>query len=396
MATLYDGNGNPIAVDGGGGTVNITVRQGATSKTINTALKGYTVSNDPVGVYGVSSIEQSAVIEEARLAWMTEYAGDTRKIPLIIWTDPHAKKGAFVGPITQIGATQNLDEMSALIGLGDNIPVHEEMADTLYSSELESYRNATVAVPENKKIHIIGNHDTQEGTASVHADIAWLGPYFNNSNFGDGNTKYDKYGNEVMYDGQYNVKYVSMGDWYKQSGDQWSWYYIGPDSLDYIIHELEKDDGYDIVILSHVPILGQTGTITRWTADTDTEGGGTAGETSEGAIGAFATNTTLDAMIEARKQHTSGSVQDSYGNTHTYDFTGTHSNVLCSLHGHSHADLYSFAQGTVNAIVFDGMLKNYRPFYFVLIDRVNNQLVAYKVRNTPDYTRYTIPLSPQA
>lgn len=398
MSTLYDGSGNIINVNGGSGTINITVRQGTSSKTVNTVLKGYEISSDPVTNYGVDSTSYSAVIEEARLAWMTEYAGDVNKIPLIIWTDPHAKRAALTGAFTQIGATQNFDEMSALIGLGDNIPNYEAMTTDLASSNLEAYRHSTIAIPESKKIHIIGNHDTYESQGVRHQDVAWINPYFNNSQFGDGNIKFGKYGSEVLYDGQYNVKYISIGNWVWESElGSWSNYYIDKESLDDIIFNMSKDDGYDIVILSHVPILDYSGTVTRWTADAEgTEGGGTEGATSIGVLSSiFAQNAPLDALIEGRKQHTSGTILDSYGNTHTFDFSNTHSNVICSLHGHSHADLYSFAQGTVNSIVFDGTTQSYAPFYFVLIDRVNDQLVAYKVRKTPNYNRYVIPLSPQ-
>lgn len=391
MATLYDGTGNPITVDGGGGgTINITIRQGSQSKTVNTALKGYVISNDPVSNYGVDSAAYSAVIEEARLAWMTEYAGDTKKIPLIIWTDPHAKRAALTGAFTQIGATQNFDEMSALIGLGDNIPNYGAMSSTLASSDLEAYKGSTIAIPETKKIHAIGNHDTYEDQGVRHPDLAWLGPYFNNSQFGDGGIKFDKYSNEVLYDGQYNVKYLLIGDWeWNSELGSWANYYIGKESLDSIISEMSKDDGYDIVILSHVPILDNSGTITRWSED-----GGEIGATSTGVFSSvFAQNAPLDAMIEARKQHTSGTVYDSYGNVHSFDFSNTHSDVICALHGHTHADLYSFAQGTVNSISFDGTLQSYAPFFFVLIDRVNDELIVYKVRKTPNFNRYVIPLT---
>ncbi len=101
-----------------------------------------------------------------------------------------------------------------------------------------------------------------------------------------------------------------------------------------------------------------------------------------------------DALFNARKNKTSGTVTDSEGVDHTFDFSGCTTDILCGLHGHTHIDAYNYVGGTETGLMnvsfdwFDG-----NTVHFVLIDRVNKKLNVWKVEGDAlTCTNYQIPL----
>ena len=128
----------------------------------------------------------------------------------------------------------------------------------------------------------------------------------------------------------------------------------------FLIDEMSKNDGYDIVLLGHTNV----GIYQEFTGQ----------------------------LAKARYEKASGSFTDRLGVTHTYDFTGCENDLLVCLHGHSHTDGYDYNQ-TVLSQCFKNYYDSTRPIFFAIVDRANRQLKVWKVMNTPTYEVYTRPFA---
>lgn len=129
--------------------------------------------------------------------------------------------------------------------------------------------------------------------------------------------------------------------------------YINTEVADWLITELSRNDGYDIVGLIHEP---------QWL-------------TYKHRDDANYTTSTDDASVFnlflARKNHQSGIFVDDENVSHSYDFTNTENDVLCMLSGHVHSEIYSDQDGlTVYAQDWAG--NNKYGGTFGLLDRDNN------------------------
>lgn len=317
----------------------------------------------------------AAVIEEAKNAWLTEANGDINKIPLLIHTDQHSN---FNQPLWDfISEIVDWYDVGKVINLGDT--VNSYGGDLLSDSGLESYVESMAGVPYSKRIEIFGNHDTwgsnEDGTGRF-TPQNYLHKYFRNIYA----RRFDNHGNFVTYDDNYNVKYVVVSGYaYDSELGGYSHYVIPSASIDRIISELEKADGYDVVILSHVPLGTATTTVYNPTDGTTTETG----------VGGVNYKLLTD-LWSGRKAKTSGSVTDEYGVSHDFDFTVCDGELLCGLHGHMHDDGYYYI-GELLDVYFDAYYISPKAFYFVLIDRANRRLNVWKVDDTPQYQNYQIP-----
>lgn len=78
-------------------------------------------------------------------------------------------------------------------------------------------------------------------------------------------------------------------------------------------------------------------------------------------------------------------------------FSACTTDILCGLHGHTHIDAYNYAGGEENGLLnvtFDWFANS--TFFFVLIDRENEQLDVWKISeddSTPQYNNYQIPFN---
>lgn len=319
------------------------------------------VTNDaPFTQSGVNA-DFAAVIEEAKNAWMLEANGDTDKIPLIIHTDQHGYLTA--SPLfTYISEIVSWYEISKVVNLGDTANVWID-ADTEHPltecTALEDYLIAMKNVPYSKRIEIFGNHDTWDDTSGTRVGATpqnYLHKYFKNIYA----RRKDNYGSFVVTDDNYNVKYLTVSGFaYDSELGGYSHYVIPSDSIDWIISELEKADGYDVVILSHVPL-------------------------------SHVNAVSLNDLWSARRAKTSGSVTDEYGISHAFDFTACDGELLCGLHGHNHEDGHEYI-GELLDVWFDALYIAPNAFHFVLVDRANRQLNVWKVDNTPQFENYQIP-----
>ena len=327
----------------------------------------------------------TGTMKKAISEWMIAYKGDTRKIPVIIHTDQHGRLNTASKPIfTALGNLIPWYDVSKIMNLGDCVGDHWEDADTknpfLSCSNLETMMECLANIPISKRLDVFGNHDTwyhdANGNDVVVPDQARLSQYFRNIFARNPNSNQQGY--FVDYDNKYNVKYVVVSGFEYTTSR--STYRISTAQMAWIIEELSKDDGYDIVVVSHVPLHYATENMTFPT-----------GYEATGTENYRVSNVDTDALFAARKNKVSGTVTDSDGVEHHYDFSGCTTEVLCALHGHTHHDAYNYV-GTdgLLSVSFDWFADN--TMHFVLVDRVNRQLNVWKVDSTNTVQNYQVPL----
>lgn len=344
-----------------------------------TSIMGEEVATDPQTVYGLSS-SFASIIDEARKAWMEEYKGDFRKIPIIVSTDQHGRRNN--GIFNMLGKVLNMHDVSKVMNLGDTTSTWYD-ADTtkplLTDATLDAWLESIKEIPYSKRLDVFGNHDTWYGNYEDEGNVigtrypssqAHLNQYFRNIYARRTNNN----GWFVTYDNHFNVKYVVVSAFEYRGTVTFR---IGTEQMTWLIEELSKNDGYDVVIVSHVPLL-----------DDPTQNIYPTGQTSTKIYRVSELDT--DAFFSARKTKGNGTIVDSDGVSHDYDFTACESSLLCSLHGHTHYDAYLYLNNSLLVNAFDWFDDN--TFFFVLIDRVNNQLNVWKVDGTPQFINYQIPL----
>lgn len=350
-----------------------------------TSILGEELANDPNYEYGLSA-DFAAIIDEVKTAWMMEYGGDYRKIPIIISTDQHGRTNA--GIFTMLGKTLSMHDVSKIMNLGDTVSTDWYDADTehplLSNAQLESWCESVKAIPFSKQLNVFGNHDccygnyADEGNAigTRYPDSkAHLYQYFRNIYA----RRTNNHGWLSVKDDAFNVKYVvySLYQWPNglENGNA-----IHTEQLEWFVNELKADDGYDIVIVAHEPF-----NLNCTTANYPTDG------TLQDVT--WARGIALEAVINARMNKTSGMTTDADGASHTFDFSGCTSELLCSLHGHTHEDQYAYTEGGMLQNAFDWFANN--TFFFALIDRVNRVLNVWKIEapdGVPAYVNYQISL----
>ena len=261
---------------------------------------------------------------------------------------------------------------------------HWEDADTknpfLSCGDLETMMECLADIPISKRLDVYGNHDTWyhdvAGNDVVVPDQARLSQYFRNIFARNPNSNQQGY--FVDYDNKYNVKYVIVSGFEYTTSR--STYRISTAQMKWLIGEMSKDDGYDIVVVSHVPLHYATENMTFPT-----------GYEATGTENYRVSNVDTDALFAARKNKVSGTVTDSDGVEHRYDFSSCTTEVLCALHGHTHHDAYNYV-GTngLLSVSFDWFADN--TMHFVLVDRVNRQLNVWKVDSNNTVQNYQVPL----
>lgn len=352
-----------------------------------TSVLGETPANDTQTAYGVSE-DVATLITEVKNAWMTEYGGDYRKIPLIITTDQHGRTNA--GIFKLLGSTLSMYDVSKICNLGDTVSVEWEDEDTdhplLSCAALEKWCESVKDIPYSKQLNVFGNHDTwyanyeDEGNpigTRYPSSQAHLNQYFRNIYA----RRINNNGWFTVKDEQFNVKYVVISGFEYKSGVAFR---ISTAQMDWIIKELSIDDGYDIVIVSHVPLYYQD-TTNYWPTDMESS-------TPDSTTIMRPAGIDTDTLFNARKSKSIGTVTDSDGVEHEFDFSGCSSNILCGLHGHTHIDAYNYVGGDgLMDATFDWFADN--TLHFILVDRVSEQVNVWKVEGTAlKTTNYQIPL----
>ena len=171
----------------------------------------------------------------------------------------------------------------------------------------------------------------------------------------------------VAYHPMHSVKFICIDPYDERGigGNYMPHPYINSNVAEWIITELSRNDGNDIVILMHEPRWKRIKTRTAADYTTVSEGNG---------------NTPLYDLFVARKSKTSGTYTDDQNVQHTYDFSNCETNLLCELGGHWHEETYCDVDGlTVYAQDWAGA--NKYGASFGLIDRDNNLLRIFSFDN---------------
>ena len=364
LAQCYDKSGNPL-LDGGGGSED----------------------------YDSWETEYQHTILQARDAWKTEYRSDNSIIPLIIHTDQHRYLNSAHKPtFDYLSRAIKWSEVTAIVGLGD-------VCGAVYNTtDLNNMLTCLSGLPTAKKINVWGNHDCQnnkaEGSSYAYAPLtdaqyhALQDDYFDNSGFGgnSSNVRYGYKGMEYVIDPLHNVKICIFAVWVTR-GDPWYHYYCDSASIEAMISMLSSVDDMDIIILCHIQPYGRK--TTWYTPPVD---GGEGGSGQPAAVSSLGYSVALDQLFADRKAKTSGTITDCDGVSHSYDFSGCTSDLLCSLSGHVHADRYVYSpDGTVPAVIFDAYRYDNNPLYFVNIDRTRERINVWKFDTANSIYNYQVP-----
>lgn len=324
----------------------------------NYALKSVTMNTNTVE----DSTSYHGIIEQVKNEWMKEWGGELDKIPLICHTDQHDSMGDE-DSAKMWEAIDNMIswyEVSKVINFGDTTNSYDNFDDpTLGDTALDNYLEATKSIPYSKRIECFGNHDCMKiinaSLTFIKHNQGYLKPYFKNVLA----RRTSDNGFHVTYDPYFNVKYV-VYSWYDYVDDS-HYSIVSSAQYDFLIEEMSKNDGYDIILCAHTK--------------------------------ADAYQEYLGSLVQARYNKTSGTFTDSEGATHTYDFSGCENDLLVVLHGHSHAD-WSHYDLDVLQNCFLNYYESTRPIYFVLVDKANERLRLWKVLKTPKYYVYSVPFKP--
>lgn len=346
------------------------------------------------GDYNIASSDYERSILSARDAWIAEARADSSVVPLVVHADQHGRLTANNSLFAYLSKSVPWTDASACIGLGDT----ENYSETAFQNMVACISG----IPKNKQINIWGNHDTWYGTVNdnilTEEHLTVLNTYFDNSAY-PGNHRYNDYGIEYMIDEARKIKYVVIGGWeYDQTLGGYSHYNIGQAGMDGIVQMLSAQDGYDIVILSHIqPFARQVASdwIHPPVEDGDNQGGGGGMSVGVGTVVNVA-ETSLNQMLIDRKNKASGTVKDSYGNSHAYDFTNCNSDLICCFAGHEHCDKYMWQNYNIPVYLFDAYAYDKHPFYFVNVDRTNRRLNIWKIDDSPMVYNYQIPFDAPA
>lgn len=295
-------------------------------------------------------------------AFIADVMGDYNKIPLIVHTDQHGRIGAKNPVLKLIGDVTNWYEISKCINLGDTV------ADRFGATVLQTYLDAAKdCIPLSRRLDVYGNHDVWDADENQKytVDQKRLSPYFKNIYA----RRHGNNGYFTVVDDYYNVKYLVINNM-EYPDTNYSTRRITTAQAKFIVDELGKKDGYDIILLSHIPLVADdtmTSRDTSYQAYTET------------FLSDATANASFLAMIAARKTKTSGTFTDSEGVEHAYDFSACDGELLMSLHGHTHFEAYKALTGSVTEFAFDWFDGN--TFYFAYIDRNAKKFKCWKNEN---------------
>lgn len=331
------------------------------------------IDRDLLQVYETRSLSTSiaadpatyeGMLEEAKNAWMREYGGSINKIPLIIHTDQHDTMGDAASKTLweTIDSMVCWYDVSKVLNLGDTTNSYDNFDNPLLGdTALENYLEATKSIPCSKRIEVFGNHDCMKiinaSLTYIQHNQGYLSPYFKNVMA----RKTSDNGYHVTYDPYFNVKYIVYSPYDYVDASHYD--LISSDQYDFLIEEMSKNDGYDIILLGH--------------PDCDIY------------------REQIGNLCKARFHKTSGSFTDRLGVSHSYDFTFCENDLLVNLHGHSHSEGTSYVTDFLSQC-FWNYYRDTRPIYFVIVDRENRRLKWWKVLNTPEIVTATIPFEPEA
>lgn len=355
------------------------------------------LSND-TNYYGDTSVpEGSSTFEECfRKVYtevMEEYGGDINKIPIIAETDQHGGLSANtynIGVYSSINNIVNWYDVSKFLNLGDVVTrgwVDSSEEQWLTCTELDNMVTAHEPIPLHKQLNVVGNHDAFTWVNNAYGDRRdeqmHLNKYFRNV------TNAQKYGNSGCYvikDDYFNVKYLVLSA-YDSENNVW---YFKSEWIDMMIRELSVNDGYDIIIISHELLnpaydsrVFPTTEDMIWKVSAENDNN-------------YGLQLNVNAILTAKQNKTNGSITDSQGITHTFDFSESTTRLLCGLHGHTHYETYNHVNGNYVGFAMSPYTMGSRWIFFLLVNRADNCINVWKMNSQNGassyvYTKYDIP-----
>ena len=255
------------------------------------------------------------------------------------------------------------------------------LGDTAYDYYAESIFNTAYSRTRQIKnyIGIVGNHDK-----NYHSGGDTPSDFILNKTF---LTNYPSVrarvtgGCYVAYDGLHSVKYICIDNYILASNKQsfsrgWS-----TGIATWILDELQKNDGYDIIVCAHFPMHPKH----RLRSEVEE----TATQSSAENYNSPHQMACWNLML-ARKNKTSGTYEDFDGVTHSYDFTGCKNDVLCILSGHAHEERISTSYGVTDYTA--DWYGNNQSCTFGLVDRTSEKLHIWKFDSTAVYDELVLDI----
>ena len=350
-------------------------------KTYTTHVLGAKIPADAPHKYARSDTYIST-LKSAIEQWMTAYAGDQAVIPLVIHTDQHGSLTWQRKPVFDLlSYLVNWQMVSGIFDLGDTVSDHwgyQESGIYLTNSALENALYCLEGLPDDKRVNVFGNHDVitiNESNTYRLPHLKYLNQYFPT---GKSRTIKlpDNSGNMVVYDDTHMVKYLVIGSWDIRAtvGETYGGSYINAEHWRWIIRQLGVNDGYDIVVTSHIPVIywsnANINPITNVQHSVNTS---------------YISSKYADsqAPFAARRNKTSGTITVG-GETIAFDFTNCETELLCAISGHTHEDLVDRIGGVGGVLQasFDRFSADTNVLHFVLIDRNDNKLKTWKFSAT--------------
>ena len=352
MTNLYTGTGNSISVGGE-----------PTTAQVKTVLLSAIASGD---VNMGSAIGATLSYTSPGTAWetnantayqnlLTAYkAVPNSGIPFFISTDQHGRGVEVNRWLNNQDADSN--------GMGVmNLNLGDTVTDIFNESELSNIYSRSWQIKNH--IMVFGNHEIKKSTevpnlydlnrwfVSTRGRKFYIGPM----------------GCFTVYDDAHSVKYVCVANYIlDEAGNNTNGLTV--DAAKWLLDELSKNDGYDVVYLQHWPMF-----TTKRLRSEDAE---TAD--SENHSGSY--NYSMWRMLVARKYKQSGTFADVDGGEHSYDFTKCEHDLLITMHGHNHAEQISTVDG-LTAYAAD-ILGDSRRCTFGLIDRLNSKVTFWVFDST--------------
>lgn len=344
--SLYDVDGNAVFGD----ITDAQVRDAFAHAITDGTIKVLSHIGDTLGIDSTNANFNQTYMDTAYASLLSAFQSYPNSIPFFIQSDEHGR-GFEIQRYANNIDTDGLE--FANINGGDSC------VDTYGSTALEDAYERIRLV--KNYLGVPGNHDYKQASETPSPYV--IRRAFGATNLGGRFITSNDSSTYVAYQPKHTVKYICL-DLYDSRGigSGMPHPYVNSETAEWLIDELSRNDGYDIVVVMHEPqfVHYKTRSDETYTAST-------------------AYNAILD-LLTARKNKTSGTYTSDDNVSHSFDFTTQKNELYCTLSGHWHNEAYSeiddltvYAQDWAGANKYGGT--------FGLIDRDNNMLRIFSFDN---------------
>ncbi len=250
-----------------------------------------------------------------------------------------------------------------------NIVLGDVTTDYFNEKELTAFAKSMEKV--GNKICVYGNHDI-----CTKSDEQATYDLLMRSLASDGVKGNNERGYFTVTDDALKVKYIVVSPYEIDPQARYSMSVrIGSEQMTWLLNEMSADDGYDIIVLMHQ--LFTNSYVNR--SGVPQQGGDAPAVLQE-----------LWRVMKDRRNGRSGEIVDDDGVSHAYDFTGTKTDLLCSLHGHWHEEMM-LTEESMTAYAARWLGHEY-SCAFGLIDRENKRMYIWQFDRTKVYDRITLEI----